>query len=184
MNRKSMSDSGTFDLFHRKSLFVNNLLQIKEIQWILWSDILESLGDIYRKYYKWFMQGMVTWSKAVTVFNCDLHFLRKENSSWALWIWFTIIQKIKSLYMYLLTITPQITFNALVIQLMCYIWSSFNLVITIYCRSMLWLTRQLGKDMKAQIFMKMSSFNLWELKIFMWWDKACRKWLSVSWIMW
>ena len=57
---------------------------------------------------------------------------------------------------------------------------TFNLVITIFCRSMLWQTRQLGKDMKAQIFMKMSSFSLWELKIFMWWDKACRRWLSVS----
>ena len=61
--------SGTFDLFQGKSLFFNNLLQIKEIQRILWSDILESLGDIYHKYYKWFMQGMVTWSKAVTVFK-------------------------------------------------------------------------------------------------------------------
>lgn len=48
------------------------------------------------------------------------------------------------------------------------------------CRSMPWQIKQLGKDMKALIFMRMSSFSLWELKISMLWDKVCRKWLSVS----
>lgn len=48
------------------------------------------------------------------------------------------------------------------------------------CRSMPWQIKQLGKDMKALIFMRMSSFSLWELKISMLWDKVCRKWLNVS----
>lgn len=48
------------------------------------------------------------------------------------------------------------------------------------CRLMPWQIKQLGKDMKALIFMRMSSFSLSELKISMLWDKVCRKWLNVS----
>ena len=43
-----------------------------------------------------------------------------------------------------------------------------------------WQTRLLEKDTKTQIFMRMSSFSLWELRISTLWDKACRKWWSVS----